>query len=100
MGSSKSKYLNLNIKNTLKEEPKEIVKIEGKDNISEEIIEKFIEDILKDQKINIEYLPDAVEKKIYKNVLLLVFALLNKTLDNTSIKFIGHEIKFSLEISK
>ncbi len=123
MGSSKSKFLELakdyNSKNEiiekkLKKFKKQIEKGE-KDNkksekskknkrkksvnlnhISEDKIDEFIDSVLKDQNINIDYLPDTVEKQIYKNVLLLIFNMMDKTFDHTSFKFIGHEIKLTI----
>ncbi len=65
-------------------------------HISEDKIDEFIDSVLKDKNINIDYLPDTVEKKIYKNVLLLIFNMMDKTFDHTSFKFIGHEIKLTI----
>jgi uncharacterized protein YpuA (DUF1002 family) len=125
MGSSKSKFLELakdyNSKNEiiekkLKKFKKQIEKGERSEkseknlkkiinkkkksvnlnHISEDKIDEFIDSVLKDQNINIDYLPDTVEKQIYKNVLLLIFNMMDKTFDHTSFKFIGHEIKLTI----
>ncbi len=78
-------------------EVKEIKEVkETKTHISEEKIDEFVNEILRDQNININYFPDAVERKLYRNVLILVFSLLNKTVDTASIQLIGHEIKFTM----
>ncbi len=78
-------------------EIKEIKEVkETKTHISEEKIDEFVNEILRDQNININYFPDAVERKLYRNVLILVFSLLNKTVDTASIQLIGHEIKFTM----
>ena len=80
------------------EENEKVEKKETKNisRISEEKIDEFVNEILKDQNININYFPDAVERKLYRNVLILVFSLLNKTVDSASIKVIGHEIKITI----
>ncbi len=126
MGSSKSKFVDLatnydskkskiekkiqkikkkelerkKIKNKEKEkEEKKSKNIEKNklNHISETKIEEFIESVLKNENINIDYLPDVVEKQIYKNVLLLLFNLIDKSVDKLSIQFIGHEIKLVIQ---
>jgi hypothetical protein len=83
-------------------ENKEVVESNVKKNshISEEKLDEFIDEILKDQNINIDYFPDVVERKIYRNVLILMFSLLNKSIDTASVQFIGHEIKFVMSPMK
>lgn len=93
------------IKNKEKEEKEEKKSKNSKKNIeknklnhiSETKIEEFIESVLKNENINIDYLPDVVEKQIYKNVLLLLFNLIDKSVDKLSIQFIGHEIKLVIQ---
>ncbi len=82
-----------------KESNNKLNEIEEKDSnshISVEKLDEFVDEILRDQNININYFPDAVERKLYRNVLILVFSLLNKSIDTASIQFIGHEIKFTM----
>jgi len=62
--------------------------------LSEQKIDEFVEEILKDKDINIGYLPDFVEKRIYKNVFTILVNLLDHVVDSTSVKLLGHEINF------
>lgn len=60
--------------------------------LSREITDEFIEKLLSDDRINIGYLPDFVERQIYKNVFNLLFAATDDILSSMSIKFLGHEL--------
>jgi len=87
-------------KNKGKRETEENSKQKNKNkmnHISEDKIEEFIETVLKNENVNIDYLPDVVEKQIYKNVLLLLFSLMDKTIDKARFQFIGHEIKLTIQ---
>jgi hypothetical protein len=64
--------------------------------LSKDKINEFVTELLSDQSINSNYLPDFVEKKIYKNVFNLLIGLLDKSLSTTSIKFLGHTMTFSV----
>lgn len=65
--------------------------------LSETKISEFVDELLTSENINITYLPDWVERKIYINVLILIMGILKKTLHNTSVKFIGHELHLDLK---
>ena len=60
-------------------------------------VNEFVDQLLQDHAVNIEYLPDFVEKQIYRNVLNLLIGLLNHTLDSTNIEFLGHDLKFTIQ---
>ena len=62
--------------------------------LSEHKIDEFVEEILKNKDINIGYFPDYVEKRIYKNIFTILINLLDNIVDTTSVKLLGHEIKF------
>jgi Ca2+-binding EF-hand superfamily protein len=59
-------------------------------NLSNEEIDKYIEGMMK--KNNIPYLPDIVEKKIYRNVFNLLFEIIK----SLSCDFVGHKLKLNL----
>lgn len=65
--------------------------------LSEQQIALFVEELLGDDAVNIDYFPDFVERKIYINVFNILLGLIRKTLGNTSIKFIGHEITLKMK---
>ena len=62
-----------------------------------EAINKYVDELLNDPEINIDYFPDAIEKKLYKNILLKVVSLMDHVLETTEIKFLNSTIKFDIE---
>ena len=60
--------------------------------ISGEKLNEYIDNILKNDAINIGVLPDFAEKQLYKNILNLILNIIDNTFKNTSFKFLGHEI--------
>lgn len=65
--------------------------------LSKERINEFVEKILADTDMNIAYIPDFVERQIYRNVFCLLLDLLEKTIDTTSLNFIGHTLTLKLQ---
>lgn len=63
------------------------------DALSEEQIRRFVEELLTDDKVNIGYLPDWVERRLYMNFFNLLIGLLRKTVSTTSFELLGHEVK-------
>ena len=85
---------NKKLKNKIEENKKHNnIKI---NDISEEKINEYIDDILKNDNINVKYLPDSVEKAIYKNIFTIAIHLLDNIMDSTSINLLGHQIKINL----
>ncbi len=64
--------------------------------INQESLEKYIDSLLADKDTNIKLLPDFVERKIYSNVFSILLRLMDDTLENTSISFLGHRIVFDV----
>ncbi|QKF94287.1 EF-hand domain-containing protein [Fadolivirus algeromassiliense] len=64
--------------------------------LSKQRIDEFVEKLLNDKNVNIGYLPDFVERQIYKNVFNLIVGLLDNTLSSTSVKLLGHELTFNI----
>ena len=64
--------------------------------ISIENIDKFINELLNDKNVNIKYIPDQAERKIYKNVFLLLIRIIDHTIKSSKIQFLGHEITLTL----
>ena len=65
--------------------------------ISQKKINEFVDKLLSDINVNIAYLPDFVERQIYKNVLSILLGILNNTLNTTSINFMGHQLIISMK---
>lgn len=90
--SATTKPKNENISNlNVKSDNEELKKI------SRERINEFVEKILNDSEMNISYIPDFVERQIYKNVFDLLLRLMEHTIDTTSVNFIGHKLTLRLE---
>jgi hypothetical protein len=60
--------------------------------ISKKQMDQFIENLLNDQNINITYLPDFVERQLYRNMFALLLGLIEKMAETTEIKILGHHI--------
>lgn len=65
-------------------------------DLSKKRIDSLVNDILKNENINIKYLPDFVEKQIYKNIFTILINLIDKLFDNISINILNHKITFDL----
>lgn len=75
----------------------EVNRIDSLSELSQKRIDEFVEELLKNENINIDYLPDFVERQIYRNTINITFKLLNKLFNTTSIKFMGHKLKLDIE---
>jgi hypothetical protein len=71
-------------------------KIELSKHISVDAIEEYVNGMIADSDINITYLPDFVERQLYKNVLKMVLGILDNILNNSHITVFNHEINFEL----
>ena len=72
-----------------------------KDNIKELSkikIEEFVEKLISDEQLNINWLPDYVERQIYFNVFNIIMRLLTDILEDTSLELIGHKINFNINV--
>ena len=54
---------------------------------------------MKDEEINISWLPDMVEKQIYINVFNIILKILSESFTDTSIGIINHKLKIDLSPS-
>lgn len=73
-----------------------IISETGKTQVSIPAIEEYVEKMISDPNININYLPDFVEKQLYRNIIKIVLNLLDHILNNSHITVFNHEIKFDL----
>lgn len=64
--------------------------------VSERNINLFVEKLLQDPNINIKYLPDYVERQLYRNVFTIMLGIINQTLDSTEIHMMGHKITIQM----
>lgn len=114
MGSSKSKKivkkekeidlsnlsysLNLNKEQIISLE-KEMIKIMHEkisnlehSEISKENVEMFVKHLLTNEKINLGYVPDYFESKLYKNMFILFIEMIKESLEKVKIEVMDHEI--------
>lgn len=64
--------------------------------ISTELIHQYVQNMLDQEEYNIGYIPDFVERQIYEKFFRLLLALLERTIETSSVKIMGHEIRFYL----
>jgi len=64
--------------------------------ISDEKIAELVEEFLKNEGINIKYFPDWVERKLYKNIFTIFLNLIKEILEDTNVKFLGHQLTFKV----
>lgn len=63
-------------------------------------IEEYVEKMLVDPNVNINYLPDFVERQLYRNVLKMILGLLDHVLQNSHVNLLNHEIHFDVTPAK
>lgn len=63
--------------------------------VVEESIDLYVEDML--QKHRIQYLPEFVERSLYKNIFTLLMTFLDSVVSKNQINLVGHKITFKLE---
>jgi len=64
--------------------------------VSKVRIQEAVDRMIANQNINIGYLPDIVERQLYKNMFNILLGLLNDLSDGVSIKVLGHEITMEM----
>ncbi|MEX0596472.1 MAG: hypothetical protein WD512_08210, partial [Candidatus Paceibacterota bacterium] len=64
--------------------------------VSKVRIQEVVDKMIADQNINIGYLPDIVERQMYKNMFNILLNLLNELSDGVSIKILGHQITMEM----
>lgn len=77
-----------NMNNLLKKNTSELSNIK---------IDEYIDSLLKNENVNIKYIPDIAERQIYRNVFTMIVNIFDETLKQTSVKFLGHELTFDLK---
>lgn len=68
-------------------------------SLNHEALHSFVTSLLKEESINISWLPDEIEHRLYFNCLLLMLTVLHSSLGSLNIDFVGHRIAISLESS-
>ena len=63
-------------------------------------INEIINNLLTNENVNVKYLPDFVEKQLYRNMFSILLGLLDELIKTTNIELLGHEITMSLAPKK
>ncbi len=64
--------------------------------LSKDRIDAFVEDLLTDENVNVKYLPDFVEKQLYRNIFNMLIGILDNVMETTNVQFMGHQLKFDI----
>lgn len=67
-----------------------------KSSLSQEQIDSVVDKMIDNQAVNIQYLPDFVERQLYRNIFTILLGLLGEIVDESSINFLGHQITMKL----
>lgn len=62
----------------------------------EEAVNVIVERYIHNEKINNRFIPDVVERRIYRNTLKLIIGIMKDTVENASIDVLGHKITFTM----
>jgi len=65
-------------------------------NINKDSLRLFVSKMLDKEEINMGYIPDFVEKKLYENILNIILNIIDNILSETSIKIFNHKIVFDV----
>lgn len=55
-------------------------------------VDELVDEFMSDSAINSAFLPDVLERALYRNVLLLMLGIMGRVLDTTSFSFLGHDV--------
>jgi len=59
-------------------------------------IDEIVDRMINNKIMNIKYLPDFVERQLYKNMLSILIGFLNETIQNGSIQLLGQQITLQM----
>jgi len=60
-------------------------------------LDAMANELLENKSINQKWIPDIMERQIYRNCLYLVFVILDRVADSLAFRFCGHQLSFSFE---
>lgn len=95
----RDKYNDMIKEQIIEEVKEEIVDEELERKINSETIEMIANRIVDENEFNIGFIPDWVEKKLYKNTMIMSLRLLEIILSKGSIDMLGHKMTINLNPS-
>jgi len=66
-------------------------------SVEDEAIDSFIETLLRDKKVNCKYLPDFLERDIYRNLIRLIIGNLSEIIRSVRLTILNHVITLHIE---
>jgi hypothetical protein len=63
-------------------------------------LDAMVTDILANEHVNVTFLPDAVERHLYRNVIRLILGLLEESLERIEIKVMGQTLSLAINAEK
>lgn len=104
LNNAKNKINELEKQNESLKKINDLTKVENKteqpvnktSHVSAQRVDQFVDTLLADKDVNIKYLPDFVERQIYRNVIMLLMGLVETALNSSNINFIGHKLTFDI----
>tara|TARA_B110000211_G_C13998919_1_gene517518 strand:+ start:809 stop:1210 length:402 start_codon:yes stop_codon:yes gene_type:complete len=96
----KNKNLIVELENSKKQimKMKKIIQKDKMKKLSKIRIQEFVQKLIQHEQLDINWLPEYVEKQIYFNVVNIVTRLLTDTLDETDLDLFAHKIKFIVNV--
>lgn len=64
--------------------------------LSDRDVEAFVNEILNDQKTNIHFIPDSIERRVYYNVFRLTIEVINRLFSTAHLNVLNHQLKLQL----
>lgn len=68
----------------------------NEEDAQERAINAIVNRIMANDNINQRYIPDAVERRMYRNVVKVVIGMAQELTENSSIQVLGHRLSFTL----
>jgi hypothetical protein len=63
-------------------------------------LDAMVTDILANDHVNITFLPDAVERHLYRNVIRLILGIVEESIERFEIGFLGQRVTLTLNAAK
>ena len=57
----------------------------------------ILDELLDNKEVNMCYLPDGVEKELYKNLLVYGLNIMKEVISTSKVQVVGHEITFTIK---
>ena len=59
-------------------------------------IESYVDQIVNDSSLHITYLPEAIERHLYRNIFRVILGVIDRVVKETTINVLGQQIRMTL----